>query len=409
MNRFYIFLFICLTTLTLSDCTKLNSQSDVKSIQLNEELPWSIQMTESVIKRQPEAWQIDLRNRPNRPRWAYTNGLVLMSIQKVAKKTGNTEYSNYVKGYADKLISDEGEILRYKIKDFNIDNINPGKILFDLYKDTKDPKYRTAIETLRNQLRWQPRNSQGGFWHKLRYPWQMWLDGLYMGSPFYAQYTKEFGEIGEFDDIIKQFILIEKNTRDATTGLLYHGWDESTLQRWANDETGTSPHFWGRAIGWYMMALVDVLDFLPQNHASRQDIIDILERTSDAMIKAQDKETGLWYQILNLPKREGNYLEATISSMASYAMLKGTRKGYLNPKYKQAAVKAYEGVIEHFIKVDESGEVFLTQCNAVAGLGGDPYRDGSFEYYISEDIIDNDPKGVGPFILASLEYEMLRD
>jgi unsaturated rhamnogalacturonyl hydrolase len=233
----------------------------------------------------------------------------------------------------------------------------------------------------------------------------MWLDGIYMASPFYAEFAKTFGEPEGFDDAVHQITLIESHTRDAQTGLLYHGWDESKSQRWANPATGCSPCFWGRAVGWYVMAIVDVLDFLPQDHAGRDRIVEILTDTASALAAVQDKPTGLWYQVLDQGDRAGNYLEASASCMFVYALAKGVNKGYIGEKHLDVVKRGYKGILEHFVEVDEQGLVNLNLICSVAGLGGEPYRDGSFEYYVGEEIVTNDYKGVGPFIMASIEIE----
>ncbi|MFK8162332.1 MAG: glycoside hydrolase family 105 protein [Lewinella sp.] len=407
-----------LALILVSSCTTSNSiASKVKSGQdykqvveedfkLDEDLPWSQRMTESIIKRNPESWMTDFRKTP---RWSYTHGLVLLAIQKVYYETGDERYMQYVKSYADTMITAEGVIKNYKITDYNIDNINPGKILFALHKETKDDRYEKVIKTLKNQLKWQPRTKEGGYWHKLRYPYQMWLDGLYMGEPFYAQYAVEYNTPEAFDDIASQFILCEKRTKSAKSGLLYHGWDESRMQSWSNPESGKSAEVWGRAVGWYAMALVDVLDFFPKEHEGRAEIIAILQRLASTVSAVQDEETGTWYQVMDKPDAIGNYKEATVTCMLSYALAKGVRMGYLDNEYLEVAEKAYQGILDTFVEVEESGEMHIHKCCAVAGLGGDPYRDGSYEYYVNERIISNDTKATGPFIMASLEFERLAD
>ena len=341
------------------------------NMDISVDLPWSQRMTESIIKRNPESWMTDFRETP---RWSYTHGLVLMAIQKVYEDTGDERYFNYVKSYADTMITVEGEIKNYNIDEYNIDHINPGKILFGLHDQTKDDRYEKVMFTLRKQLEWQPRTTDDGFWHKLRYTYQMWLDGLYMGAPYYAQFAERYNQPEAFDDIAHQLILMESRSRDEATGLLYHGWDESRVQSWANTETGKSPEFWGRAMGWYAMALVDVLDYFPEDHAKRGEIIDILNRLAEAVTKVQDESTGLWYQVLDKGGQQGNYLEATASSMFSYALIKGVNNGYLPDEYRQVAQKAYNGILENLIEVEPSGEIHIHKCCAVAGLGGNPYR-----------------------------------
>ena len=365
-------------------------------------LPWSERMAESVMKRNPEPWMIDFRKTP---KWEYTQGLALKSIMHVWLVTGNDKYFQYVKAYYDQFVKEDGTIMLYKLKDYNIDRINPGKPLFRLYHETGEEKFKKAIFLLRNQMKTHPRTSEGGFWHKKIYPHQMWLDGLYMGSPFLVEFAKTFDEPALFDDVANQIILMEKYARDDKTGLLYHGWDESRQQRWANQETGRSPHFWGRGMGWYAMALVDVLDFLPADHPKHPEIIGILQRLSTAVSKFQDAETGLWYQVVDQGDREGNYLESSASNMFVYTLVKAVKKGYIDSKFMKVAQKGYDGILKHFIEVDDDGMVHLHKACAGAGLGGNPYRDGSYEYYITERIRSNDPKAVGPFILASLEFE----
>jgi unsaturated rhamnogalacturonyl hydrolase len=233
----------------------------------------------------------------------------------------------------------------------------------------------------------------------------MWLDGIYMASPFYTRYGMVFNQPQNFDDVVHQITLIEEKTRDQATGLLYHGWDESREQHWADPQTGLSASFWGRAMGWYAMALVDVLEYLPPNYSQRQSVIDVLQRLVIAIVKYQDPKTGVWYQVVDQMGREGNYLESSVSSMFVYALAKGANRGYINKTYLEAAQKGYNGIIEQFIEVDDSGLVSITNACAVAGLGAGEHRDGSYEYYLSEPVRNNDPKATGPFIMASLELD----
>ena len=388
----YLLIFSVVFSL-FSSCTPPKDEIDP--------LQMAIDMANSDIQRNPEAWMIDFRKTP---KWGYTQGLVGISYQYLTKVTGDSTYVKYMKdSYLDKMIDENGTIIGYKMSDFNIDKINSGKILFDVYAQTNDPRYKTVMETLREQMRQHPRTDDGGFWHKKRYTHQMWLDGIYMANPFLARYGKEFNEPALFDEAVHQIVTVNKHTLDAKTGLNYHAWDESKSQKWADPETGKAPNFWGRAQGWYAMAIVDVLDYLPANHPGRDSIIPILQNMMDALMKVRDPETGLWYQVLDQGNREGNYLEATCSSMFTYVMLKAVRLGYIDQSYKEIAFKTYDSLVNEFIQHNDDGTISLTKCCAVAGLGGNPYRDGSYEYYISETVRDNDPKGVGPFILASLE------
>ena len=359
---------------------------------------WSVRMVESVMERHPLLAQ----------RWAYEWGVLLKSVEQVWLKTNDERYYNYIKRNVDAFVDPKGGIKTYRLEEYNLDQINAGRLLFRLYAETGDERYKKAACLLREQLRTHPRTSERGFWHKQIYPHQMWLDGVYMAGPFYAEFARTFGEAEDLDDVARQVILVESHTRDAETGLLYHGWDQSRNQRWADPETGCSPHFWGRAIGWYAMAIPDILDHLPQDYPRRARIISIFADTIRAVAAVQDRSTGLWYQVLDQGGREGNYLEASASCMFVYAIAKGIRKGYVAREYLEVAEKGYAGILEHFVRVDDQGMVNLDQICSVAGLGGKPYRDGSFEYYVGEKVVTNDYKGVGPFILASVEIEESR-
>ena len=359
----------------------------------------AIRFANSEMKRSPEAWQLD---HGKRLYFGYAQGVGTLAMLKVWKATGDDKYLNYVVEWADTLINDEGEIHLYHVETYNIDYINSGKVLFDVYRETGNQKYKLAMDRLVNQMKNHPRTHEGVFWHKLIYQHQIWLDGLYMGSPFLAQYAVTFNRPDLIDDVINQFIICAKHTYDEATGLYYHAWDESRNQLWANKETGQSPNFWGRSIGWWFMALVDVLDFIPEDHPQRHELINMIQELVDTIPRYQDK-TGLWYQVLDQGNREGNYLEASVSSMFMYSIAKAVNKGYIDTKYRAIAEKAYNGLMNELIVVNEDNTLTLTQCNSVGGLGGNPYRDGSFEYYISEKIRDNDAKATGPFIMGCLE------
>ncbi len=352
-------------------------------------------------------WRDAGKNESGQPaKWTYDHGVVLKGIEGIWRSTGDGKYFRYIQQSMDQFVNSDGTIRTYTLDDYNLDNILPGRNLLLLYKVTGQEKYRKAAALLREQLKTHPRTSEGGFWHKKIYPSQMWLDGLYMAEPFYAEYAATFHEDADFDDIARQFVLMERHARDARTGLLYHGWDESRKQRWANPTTGRSPNFWGRAMGWYGMALADTLDYFPQGHPQRDELIAILIRFGAAIEKYQDKKTGLWYQVLDKGSGKGNYLEASASCMFVYALAKGVRSGYLPATYLQVAQKGYKGIVDHFIKTDARGQVNLDGTVSVAGLGGNPYRDGSYQYYLSERVVTNDPKGVGAFLLASNQMEM---
>lgn len=348
--------------------------------------------------RAPEAWQLD---HGKRLYFGYGQGLATLAMLKVWQHTGDRKYLEYVVAWADTLINEAGEIHEYKVETYNIDYINSGKVLFEVYRQTGDEKYKKAMDRLVRQMKVHPRTHEGAFWHKLIYPHQVWLDGLYMGSPFLAEYAAVFGVPELFDDVVNQFKVCGKHTFDATTGLYYHAWDESRNQRWAHPETGQSPSFWGRSMGWWFMAMVDVLDHLPQEPFYREEVLERIRGLAAAVVPYQH-ESGLWYQVVDQGEREGNYLEASVSAMFMYALAKAVNKGYLDASYREVAERAYEGLMQELI-VEEDGLLSLTRCCAVAGLGGNPYRDGSFEYYVNERIRDNDAKANGPFIMGCLE------
>lgn len=352
-------------------------------------------------------WKDSFALKPGRPAgWSYDQGVFLKGFEGLWQRTGDPVYFNYIQKSMDFYVDNNGNIKGYKPTEYNIDHVNNGKLLLLLYRVTGKEKYWKAATSLRDQLRTHPRTSQGGFWHKKVYPSQMWLDGLYMGQPFYAEYSYLAQDDTAFNDIAKQFILMERNSIDTKTGLLYHGWDESKKQQWADPQTGRSPNFWGRSMGWYAMALVDALDYFPQDHPQRRELIAILNRLSTAVLKVQDPKNGLWYDVLDKRGAKGNYAEASASSMFVYALAKGARKGYLPQSIMKQVRKGYDGILKEFIKT-ENGQTNLHGTVSVSGLGGNPYRDGSYEYYLSEPVIVNDPKGIGAFLKASNEIEML--
>jgi unsaturated rhamnogalacturonyl hydrolase len=404
MNRtLLIFSVGLILSLVCLESCKQQAGQDKPTDTIPADLPWSQRMAETLMKDFPEAWRME---EAEEIKWAYTKGLVSDAFIALWKESGDRRYFEYAKAYADTMINEEGVIYGYKMEEYNIDKINPGKMLFELFAETGDPRYEIALKTLRQQLVGHPRTDAGGFWHKQRYPHQMWLDGLYMGGVFYARYGITYNEPQSVDEAVQWILVMEEKSRDPETGLLYHAWDESAEQAWADKETGLSPHFWGRAMGWYGMALVDMLDYL-DNHPRRDEIVAITQRMAEAIVKVQDEKSGVWYQVLDKPDGEGNYLEGSVSSMFSYFLLKAVTEGYIDDSYLEYGKKAYQGILETLIKVREDGGVVLTPVCAVAGLGGDPYRDGSYEYYVNEQLRDNDPKGVGPFILASILYENL--
>jgi unsaturated rhamnogalacturonyl hydrolase len=364
--------------------------------------------------------------------WDYPNGLFAESVLKVYELYKTEKYISYVTNHANATINTStGKIAFYNFTDYTLDNINPGKFLFELNKLTPKPQYKIALDTLRKQLQQQPRTnntSDGGFWHKKVYPHQMWLDGLFMGTRFYAAYEKEYNNGAGYDDIVNQFVLIHSKTYDPVYQLNYHGWSalpSDANSFWANQTEpflGCSKEFWGRGVGWYAAALVDVIEIMPTNYERRKELVEIFRQVAAGIKRWQDPTSGCWYQLLRYDgsfksdKGKSNYLEASASSMFTYALLKAIRLGIVDSEvYKPVAVKAYNGLLTNFVTEDGSGNLSLNRICRSAGLGPstNPARDGSASYYLdgsdAGSIVSNDLKGVGPFILASVEYEILQN
>jgi len=364
---------------------------------------WSEKMAATAM----HTWKDSFAVAGNQAKWTYDMGVVLKGIEGLWTKTGDPKYLHYIQDQLNYFVGNDGSINGYRSDEFKLDDINNGKLLLFLYTVTGNVKYWKAASLLREQLRQQPRTSEGGFFHKKIYPHQMWLDGLYMAEPFYAAYARIAEDSAAYADIANQFILIAAHTRDSVTGLLYHAWDESKQETWANTVTGCSPHIWARAMGWYADALVDVLDYFPENHPQQKSLIRILDTVIYAIAKVQDPKTGLWLDVLDVKEEPANYFEASASCQFVYAIAKAIRKGYIQDSSITIAQKGYAGILSNFIK-EENGQTNLYGTVKVSGLGGNPYRDGSFKYYMSEPVIVNDAKGIGAFILASNEMELLK-
>jgi unsaturated rhamnogalacturonyl hydrolase len=371
-----------------------------------EQLPLSQQAANAAIIRWPDGRLVP-RDQPWG--WNYELGTLLEGIDAVWLNSADGRFYTYIKNSVDPLIGPDGSIPTWKPEENQLDHILLGRQLLLLYGVTQEARYAKAATLLYQQLQHQPRTTSGGFWHKQKYPNQMWLDGLYMAEPFYAEYAATFNHPEAFADITHQFELIDRHASDPKTGLLYHGWDESKQERWADKQTGLSSQFWGRAMGWYMMALVDTLSYYPIEDPGRRQLVAQLERGAAAVAKFQDQESGLWYQVVDKGGQKGNYLESSASCMFVYALAKGVRRGYLSPNYLANAEHGYRGILSHFVQTGPAEDVSVTGTVKVGGLGGDPYRDGSYAYYIGEKVGTNDPKGVGAFLLASAEIENTPD
>ena len=370
--------------------------------------PLSLQVVRSEMTRCPEASYLD--GQEGNLKWNYTTGLELKAFLDVYCHSGHSEESllRYVDSWYDAIIDSAGVIYKYKKSNFSTDHICPGRTLFQLYDLTGKEKYRAAMDTLYSQIQDQPRTPEGGFWHKQVYPEQMWLDGLYMAQPFYAEYTSRYvadstAREANYEDIVHQFVTVYDHTLDPATGLLRHAWDSSHEMFWCDPETGQSAHAWGRALGWYCMALVDVIEILPDGEG-KDTLINLLVAQLNTLALYADVNTGMWYQVLDSPYREGNYLEATCSAMFTYVFLKSARLGIFGDS--ESAAHLYHSLLDRFVTTEDD-LVNLNDCCEVAGLGGKDNRSGDYEYYINERVRANDPKGIGPLIWASLEYERL--
>ena len=373
-------------------------------------------LTYSEMKRVPRSYLLDFSSKP---KWSYVMGIEMEGMLDTYEhyKEGNNAILDYLKEYPAKMIDEKGNITGYKYEDFNLDNVRTAKFILRMHNLFPTKGTEKALKTLFKQLQNQPRTKEGVYWHKAIYANQVWLDGIFMGLPFYCNYAVQTMKPKKaekyLNDAVDQMVKTDYRTYDEKTQLWKHAWDETHQQFWANKEDGKSQHCWARALGWYVMAMTECLDAMPENYARRQEVIDLLNKAMKSVVKYQDKKTGVWYDVLDV-KSDKNYLESTASSMFAYVLLKGYRKGYLSEEYLKAGVKAYNGILKQFIKVNTDKTISLTRCCAVSGLGPGPgpyvkkpnyKRDGSFEYYMSEPIRDNDAKGVGPFIWASLEME----
>lgn len=373
--------------------------------------PLSLRMVESEIARNPKA--VNLDGIPEgKVKWNYTTGLELLAIMDAAREHNRADFYDYAARYYDTMVQPDGSILTYSKAKYNLDHICPGRPLFEIYERTGQKRYLAAMDTLYRQIKEQPRTPEGGYWHKKIYPNQMWMDGLYMAEPFHAEFINRFVAtrfpelVKELQkEIIEQFTTIAKYTYDPATELFRHAWDSSHEMFWCDKTTGQSAHAWGRGLGWYTVALVETLELLGEGAEGRDKLLEILNHIFKTLPRYADKQTGMWYQVLDCPEREGNYQESTCSIMFIYAQLKGARLGYLPKEELKRGLKNYERFVERFMRQNEDGTLSMIDCCAVGGLGGKQMRDGSFEYYLSEPIIENDCKGVGPFIWASMEYE----
>ena len=362
---------------------------------------WPDKIIESTMRFYPDATTLTI-NSPGK--WNYEVGIFLSAMYVQSRKANNDSYLQYIKKWADRFINAEGKIdsAFYPVKEYKLDDIIPGRPALFLYEATREEKYKTVADQLADQLVHQPKTTDGGYWHKKIYPNQMWLDGIYMGDVFSSHYASLFNHPEFFHEAIHQIKLIDKHTTDAKTGLMYHGWDESKNNVWADQQTGTSPEFWARAIGWYITALVECLDYIPENHPERKDVIAILQKLAKSVLRYQDAHSHLWYQVVDKGNEKGNWIETSGSAMFTYAFAKGFRKGYLDKSYRSAAQKAFDALINSYVYFDDTGKLYLDQTVKVGTLNVKSSK-GDYNYYISTERRINDYKGLGALLYASME------
>lgn len=376
----------------LSGC-KSGNGIDVETLALADEL------AASEMKRVPSAVNLDFMDKP---KWNYAAGVELLGMEWWGRATNNEKLLEYVYSYVDWFVDADGNIKTYDMDEYNIDKVNNIKVLLDVYERTNEERFLVAAGRLRQQMKSHPRTLEGGWWHKKVYEHQMWLDGLYMGAASVARYDADCGNDSvDWTDVVNQFLIVGRHSYDAATGLYRHGWDEAREQSWCDKATGRSQHAWGRANGWYFMAMADALSYIPEATTGRDTLVERFKSLAETLLTLRDEKSGMWYQVLDSNGREGNYVESSCSAMFIYGMLKGVEIGVLDKRFVEEAKKAYAMYCQTFMDRDENGEMHVTNCCAVAGLGGKAQRSGTFEYYIHEIIRKDDPKSVGPFLMAS--------
>ncbi|HUV01674.1 MAG TPA: glycoside hydrolase family 88 protein [Bacteroidales bacterium] len=388
LRKSFLLILFCATACNFQGQDKKNRKA---------EPAWSVRMANTVIATSDSLiYYVD-----RKPKWAYDVAFLGMAIDRLGSV--DSRYSKYMEDWVNYFVQADGSVIDYRLEEYNLDRIFPGRNVLTLYRRNPVAKYKIALDNFIEQLKTHPKTNSGGYWHKNIYPWQMWLDGIFMASTYMVQYAKEFNAPEWYDVATSQVKMVYEKTLDQNSGLLMHAWDESRQQKWCDPETGKSHYPWSRATGWFTMAILDILDYLPDDHPDRNSLIKILQNTCEALLKVRDPKTGIWFQVLNHGGREGNYLEGSGSAMFTYVFARGAHKGYLDKQYLDIANEAFDGVIKELVSVDEEGLVTFHNICGGCGLGGNPYRDGSYEYYVNEKRFDNDTKGVAPFILAALE------
>ncbi len=393
---------------TLAPRTRIQSERSKELVSLSP-IEISKRLAQSEVERRGDSLIYGMFDdvRERKTQWTYTTGLLMQSLDDVAQQIKQKELSDYAERIMDSYLDPDEPIKGYVASKYNIDDINSGKMIQRLYARSGEARYRAAIDVLAASLEKHPRTSEGALWHKKRYPHQLWLDGVYMGMPFLAGVGLMQGDDHKLKEAVDEFLIARSHLRDPESGLYFHAWDEAKQQIWADPKTGRSKYVWSRGLGWYAMALVDILDVIPDDRQDlRQPLLDIISELAESLITTQDS-SGAWYQIMDMPSAAGNYLEASGTAMFTYFLAKAIDKGYLNDDYRTATLNAYKGLVTEFVSVHRDGSYHLNNICEVAGLGFG--RDGSYHYYMSERLVSNDPKGLAPAIMAGVQVSKLLD
>ncbi len=366
---------------------------------------------EKLMTSKPELplWNIEAIKQGKKPGWNYIDGCMMTSLLELYKTTNDIKYLNFVKSFVDYYVHEDGTILGYDKEKYSTDDVSETRVLFDLYEYTNEEKYLKAINLVYEQIKTHPRTKEGNFWHKKIYPNQVWLDGLYMMQPFYTRYETKFNKMQNYNDIISQYKNVYNIMRNKETGLYYHGYDSSKTMFWADKETGLSKNYWLRSIGWFTVSLIDVYEYMnEQMYDEYHTIKEIFKEIVDSILKYQDKESKMFYQVPNYPGKEDNYLETSGSSMIAYAILKGVRLKALPERYLNIGLDIFNGICNKYLTT-KNGDLNLGGICLVAGLGPENNlrRDGTYEYYMQEPVVENDAKGVGPFVMAYTEVKRI--
>jgi unsaturated rhamnogalacturonyl hydrolase len=333
-----------------------------------------------------------------KPAWNYEDGCVWKGALDLARATSLRGFSDFVYREVSARVADDGTIAGFTPDEFNIDNVNPGVVLLELHAQTGEARLQRAAHRQLAQLGAHPRTHSGGFWHKRIYPHQIWLDGLYMAQPLRSAQARLAGDAAIAADVAAQFAHVHRALRDPVSGLLYHGWDESRRERWSDPATGCSPNFWARALGWYAMALIDCIEQLGDAFTAEQRMLSGHLGALAAALRRVQTQGRMWLQLPALADAAGNYEETSATLMIAYALMKAARLGVLDADAGRDGEAALRACIDRHLDAERLGAI----CG-VAGLGNQPYRDGSVAYYLSEPIVANDPKGVAALMMALAE------